>query len=91
MILILSLVIFVLFGWSLLVTVFCFQLHKENEDFARRLGRTIETQRVIRPNYFKQILNYLVGVVNSNTPKTNIAWTQMVRILQLIPLKLNLK
>ena len=89
--LVVSLIIFVLFWWALLVTIFSYQLHKENEDYARRLGKRLETQKIAKPNYITEIRNSILLPVNGKTLKFNLNHISIDKIWRILPLKINFK
>jgi len=89
--LVVSLIIFILFWWALLTTIFSYQLHKENEDYARRLGKRIEPQRIAKPNYMAEIHNSLLLPVNLKSLKIYLNRLSLIRIRRLILLKMTLK
>jgi hypothetical protein len=89
--LVVSLIIFVLFWWALLVTIFSYQLHKENEDFARRLGKRQETQKITKPYFIAEIKNSILLPVNSKTLKFNFNRISIDKIWRILPLKINFK
>lgn len=66
-----TLIIFVLFWWALLATIFSFQLHLENENYARRLGKRVEIQKMTHTNYITEILNSIILPVSVRSFKFN--------------------
>lgn len=88
--LILSLVIFILLWWALLITIFSYQLHKQNEDYARRLGERLPIQKISKPGYYQQIQNSILNSINKS-PKFNFNRLGLDKISRLIPLKINFK
>jgi len=86
-----SLLIFILFWWALLAAIFSFQMHKESEDYARRLGKRLDPQKIAKPNYMIEISNLLLLPVNVKSLKFNLNRLSLDRIWRLIPLKINLK
>src|SRR3989337_4150250 len=89
--LVVSLIIFILFWWALLTTIFSYQLHKENEDYARRLGERLEPKRIAKPNYMAEIHNLLLLPVNFKSLKIYLSRLSLIRIRRSIPLKISLK
>ncbi len=86
-----ALIIFVLFWWALLVTIFCYQLHKENEDFAKRLGRRTFEQK--KAKYELKIQNrdsfFLPDISKPLQHQYNRI--SIIKFWRLLPLKINFK
>ncbi len=91
MILILSIAVFILFWWAILVTIFCYQLNKENEDFARRLGRNLEPIKIPKPDYLLQIQESLTKSPVIKSAKFYLNNLNQIKITKLIPLNLKFK
>jgi len=90
--LLVALIIFILFWWALLATIFSFQLHKENEDYASRLGEKRDPQKVSKPKYVIEISNSpLLLPVNLKSLRLYLNRFSLDRIKRLIPLKINFK
>ena len=89
--LLVGLIIFILFWWALLATIFSFQLHQENEDYARRLGERRELQKIFKPKYAAiEILNS-PRLVKLRSLKFYLNRLSLEKIWRLIPLKINIK
>ena len=88
--LLVGLIIFILFWWALLATIFSFHLHQENEDYASRLGERRELQKIFKPKYAIEISNSprLVKLRSLNFYLNRLS---LEKIWRLIPLKLNIK
>lgn len=91
MILILSIAVFILFWWAILATIFCYQLNKENEDFARRLGKNLEPIKIPKPDYLLQMLESLVKSPAIKSAKYYLTNLNQAKIIKLIPLNLKFK
>jgi hypothetical protein len=89
--LILSLVVFILFWWALLATIFSFQLHKQNEDYARRLGVRLPSPKVTKPDFVKQIRNSIPFPANIEAIKFILSHVNLSKIIRFIPAKIGLK
>ena len=89
--LLVSLIVFILFWWALLATFFSYQLHKENEDYARRLGKRLETQKITKQNNLDKIRNSILLPVKVKSLKFNINSLSLDRIGRILPLKINFK
>lgn len=89
--LLVSLIVFILFWWALLATFFSYQLHKENEDYARRLGKRLETQKIAKQNNMDKIRNSILLPVKVNSLKFNLNSLSLDRIGRILPLKINFK
>src|SRR3989304_6623478 len=89
--LVVSLIIFILFWRALLATIFSYQLHKENEDYAGRLGERLEPKRISKTNYMAEIHNSLLLPVNFKSLKIYLNRLSLIRIRRLILLKITLK
>ena len=85
--LLVSLIVFILFWWALLATFFSYQLHKENEDYARRLGKRLETQKIEKNNMDK-IRNSILLPVKVKSLKFNLNSLSLDRIGRILPLKI---
>jgi len=88
--LLVGLIIFILFWWALLATIFSFQLHQENEDYAIRLGKRSDLQKISKPNYVNEISNSPLQV-NLKSLKFYFNRLSLEKIWRLIPLKINIK
>lgn len=88
--LLVAMIIFILFWWALLATIFSFQLHKENEDYARRLGRSRDPRKISKPAYVIDLSNSFLPV-NLRSLKFYFTNLSLNRIWRSIPLKINLK
>ena len=88
--LLVALIIFILFWWALLATIFSFQLHKENEDYASRLGEKRDPQKISKPNCGIEISNSPL-LVNLKSLRFYLNRLSLDRIKRLIPLKINFK
>jgi hypothetical protein len=88
--LLLALIIFILFWWAILATIFSFQLHKENEDYAKRLGRSRNPQKISHTTYVIDLSNSFLPV-NLRSLKFYFTNLSLNRIWRSIPLKINLK
>jgi len=71
--LLIGLTIFILLWWALLATIFSFQLHKQNEDYAKRLGERIPSQEIAKPAYRNQIRDSILLPTNIKIIKLFIA------------------
>lgn len=89
--LLVSLVVFILFWWALLATFFSYQLHKENEDYARRLGKRLETEKIIKQNNIDKIRNSILLPIKVKSLKFNLNSFSLDRIGRILPLKINFK
>jgi hypothetical protein len=89
--LILSLGIFIVFWWALLATIFSYQLHKQNEDYARRLGERLPIKKICEPDYAEQIRNSILIPVNLKSLKFNFNSLRLYKISRFVPLKVNFK
>lgn len=83
-----ALIIFVLFWWALLATIFSFQLHKQNEDYARRLGERIAIGNNEEQNRKKQIKDSILMPLHVKASITNFIRPNMIKIWRLIPIKI---
>lgn len=85
--LLVGLIIFLLFWWALLATIFSFQLHQENEDYASRLGKDREQQKI---SYVTEISSspFLVYLKSLRFYLNRLS---LAKIMRLIPLKINFK
>ena len=88
--LLVGLIIFILFWWALLATIFSFQLHQENQDYAKRLGERRELQKISNPKYVLEISNSLC-LINLRSLKFQLNRLSLEKIWRLIPLKINFK
>jgi len=88
--LLVGLIIFILFWWALLATIFSFQLHQENEVYAQRLGERRELQKISKPKYVIEISN-LPRLVNLRSLKFYLNRLSLDRIWRLLPLKIHSK
>ena len=81
-----ALTIFILLWWAILATIFSFKLHEENEDYARRLGKRRDAQKISKPKYVNEISNSFLPVKLSSL-KFYLNRLSADRIRRLIPLK----
>jgi hypothetical protein len=86
--LLVALTIFILFWWALLATIFSFQMHKENEEYARRLGERLPDQKASKPDYFGQLAETIVLPEVAKSMKLNLNRFRFGKILRLVPLKI---
>ena len=86
-----SLIVFILFWWAFLATIFSYQLHKENEDYAKRLRNRPEAQKIAKPNYITEIRNSILPWVKVKSVKFNLNRLSLDRIGWILPLKINFK
>jgi hypothetical protein len=86
--LLVSLIIFILFWWATLATIFSFQMHKENEDYARRLGERLPFQKVKKENYPTQLSEPFTLPEIIKTLKVNLNRQSFDKILRIVPLKI---
>lgn len=86
--LLVALTIFILFWWALLATIFSFQMHKENEEYARRLGERLPNQKARKPDYFGQLAETIVLSEVAKSIKLNLNGLSFGKILRLLPLKI---
>ena len=86
--LLVALTIFILFWWALLATIFSFQMHKANEDYARRLGERLPVKKAEKPNYTTQLPEIFTFPELLKSLKLNINRINLDKILRLVPLKL---
>lgn len=63
-----------------MATIFSYQLHKENEDYARRLGKRLGPQKIAKLNYMIEIHNSLLHPVNLKSLKFYLNRLSLVRI-----------
>ena len=85
--LLVGVIIFILFWWALLATIFSFQLHQENEDYARRLGKDREQQKIS----YVTVISSSPFLVYLRSLKFYLNRLSLDKIMQLIPLKINFK
>ncbi len=85
--LLVGLMIFILFWWALLATIFSFQLHQENEDYARRLGKDREQQKIsyVTETSSSPFLVYLKSL------RFYLNRLSLDKIMQIIPLNIFIK
>lgn len=86
-----ALIIFILFWWALLATIFSYQLHKQNEDYARRLGERLPSEKLSKPDYIGQIRESILLPVNTDSLKLNFNRLRILLFRRLIPLKIDVK
>lgn len=86
--LLVALIIFILFWWALLATIFSFQLHKQNEDYARRLGERITIGNKEEQNRKHQIKDSILLPVNVKASISNLVRPNLIKIWRLIPVKI---
>jgi hypothetical protein len=86
--LLVALAIFILLWWALLATIFSFQMHKANEDYARRLGERLPVKEVEKPNYSTQLSEPFTFPEILKSLKLNLNRLNLDKILRLVPLKL---
>ena len=86
--LLVALTIFILFWWALLATIFSFQMHKANEDYARRLGERLPVKKAEKQNYPTQLPEIFTFPELLKSLKLNINRINLDKILRLVPLKL---
>ena len=63
---------------------------QENEDYARRLGKRSDLQKISKPNYVNEISNSPLQV-NLKSLKFYFNRLSLEKIWRLIPLKINIK
>lgn len=85
-----ALVIFILFWWALLATIFSYQLHKQNEDYARRLGKRANVEEV-KPDQLSRIRNSVPQLLSIKSLKINFSRLRLIKVWRLLPLKITLK
>lgn len=85
------LVLFLVFCWAIFATVFAFQLYRENEDFARRLGRSLPQQNIKFYDYLSSFQNKVRFVYNELSLNTKYYIVGLAKLLKLIPLKIRIK
>jgi predicted secreted protein len=86
--LLVALIIFILFWWALLATIFSFQLHKQNEDYARRLGERIATNREVESFRKNQIRDSILLPIHVKASISNHVRLNLIKIWRLIPIKI---
>ena len=86
--LLVALIIFILFWWALLATIFSFQLHKQNEDYARRLGERITISNKEEQNRKNQIRDSILLPINVKAGISNLVRPNLIKIWRLIPIKI---
>ena len=86
--LLVALAIFILFWWAILATIFSFQMHKENEDYARRLGKRLPIQKVSKPNYPAQLSEPFTLPELVKSLKLSLNRLSFDKILRIVPLKI---
>lgn len=86
--LLVSLLIFILSWWAILATIFSFQMHKANEDYARRLGERLPIQKVKKQNDPTQLSEPFTLPEIVKSLKLNLNRLNLDKILRLVPLKI---
>lgn len=88
---IIYLILFLVFCWAIFATVFAFQLYKENEDFARRLGRSIPQQDLKYYDYLSTFQNKIRFVYNEFFLRVRYYILGFDKLIKLLPLKIKIK
>lgn len=89
--LIIYLAFFLVLCWAIFASMFAFQLYKENEDFARRLGRIEpEPESNIR-EYLIELQTRITTFYNDIYPKAKYSIIGFDKILRFIPIKIRFK
>lgn len=88
---IIYLILFLVFCWAIFATVFAFQLYKENEDFARRLGRSLPQQSFNYYNHLSSLQNKVRIVYNEFSLAAKYYIVGFDKLLKIIPLKIRIK
>ena len=89
--LIIYLVLFLVFCWAIFATVFAFQLYRENEDFAKRLGRSLPQQNLKYYDYLSFLQNKVRFIYNELSLKAQYYIVGFDKLLRIIPLKIRFK
>ncbi len=72
-------------------SVFAFQLYKENEDFAKRLGRAEPQQNLKFSEYLSTLQNKLAALYKETYPKIRYYTDGVDKLIRLLPIKIKIK